>query len=216
MGKFDVAIFDMDGTIIDSEPLAALTMVEVLETTMGVSLTKTEVIERYAARELDYMIDDLCENYGARRPTNFREVLAESYAPIAEKHLKATVGAAETLQALASIKRCLASNGEEDYVKYSLDMVGLLKYFDATFSFSDTGVAKPAPDLYLLVAESMNVHPSRCIVLEDRDVGIEAALAAGMTTVGFVGNNKTRAESLNHFGVDVIDDMTHFIDLALA
>ncbi len=216
MGKFDLAIFDLDGTLIDSEPLCASTLSKVLDQTMGVRLSGEEVGELYGARDIEFMVNDLCATYGVAYPENFREQLADAYREIAHEQLKPTRGAKETLLALSSIQRCVVSNSEAEYINFSLETVGLLHHLDAIFNVLNASNPKPAPDLFLHAAQSMNVEPARCIVLEDRGIGIEAALAAGMTTIGFAGNFPERGASIAEYGVLVIEDMTHFIDLALA
>lgn len=87
--------------------------------------------------------------------------------------------------------------------------------FDCDGVLVDHG--KPAPDLFLHAAGQMGVTPSECIVIEDSLPGAEAAVAAGMTALGFTGGGHIRdghAENLHALGVAaVFDDMTMLPDL---
>lgn len=70
----------------------------------------------------------------------------------------------------------------------SLGITDLTRFFgSAIFSARQVARGKPAPDLFLFVAERMDCRPSDCIVVEDAPAGIAAACAAGMTAVGFTG-----------------------------
>ena len=66
-------------------------------------------------------------------------------------------------------------------VEASLTAIGLIDLFDTIVTIEDTGVPKPAPDLFLLAARNLNIDPAACHVFEDSDEGIEAAHRAGMT-----------------------------------
>ena len=72
-----------------------------------------------------------------------------------------------------------------------LQKVGLDKYFDAIADGNDIKNSKPDPEVFLKAAEKLNIIPVNCLVVEDADAGIEAALAAGMDVlgVGFARNN---------------------------
>jgi beta-phosphoglucomutase-like phosphatase (HAD superfamily) len=67
-----------------------------------------------------------------------------------------------------------------------LTLTGLVGYFgDYIFSAADLGKPKPAPDIYLHVADQMRVRPDACLVIEDTPIGVSAAVAAGMTVYGY-------------------------------
>jgi beta-phosphoglucomutase len=82
-----------------------------------------------------------------------------------------------------------------------LKSIGLAEYFDATADGNDITKSKPDPEVFLLAAERLGIPPSECLVVEDADAGVEAALAAGMKVLGVgsaAGNEKAhyRYESL--------------------
>jgi beta-phosphoglucomutase-like phosphatase (HAD superfamily) len=77
----------------------------------------------------------------------------------------------------------------------SLEVTGLAELFgEHVFSAEQVEHGKPAPDLYLFAACSVGARPADCIVIEDSTIGIRAAVAAGMGTVGFVGASHAAPE----------------------
>lgn len=82
----------------------------------------------------------------------------------------------------------MASSSGHDWLDHCVDKFGLRRYFGKNlFSATDVANGKPAPDVFLHAAGRMGFSPEACLVLEDSPSGITGALAAGMTTVGFLG-----------------------------
>jgi HAD superfamily hydrolase (TIGR01509 family) len=105
--------------------------------------------------------------------------------------LKETEGLRHFLEALA-IERCVASSSSLERIRHSLTITGLDAFFgEAIFSSSMVKRGKPAPDIFLFAAERMGVEPSRCVVIEDSPFGVEGAVAAGMTAIGYTGGGHT-------------------------
>jgi len=91
---------------------------------------------------------------------------------------------------------CVASGSPRDRVTLCLEVAKMKPYFSEKTIFTRELVkrSKPAPDLFLHAAEQMGVHPSACLVVEDSTAGIEAALAANMEVIGFLGGGHASAE----------------------
>lgn len=89
------------------------------------------------------------------------------------------------------IPKCVASNSSHHYVTQCLGLTQTLKYFnqDAIFSSNQVSNPKPAPDLFLFAAKKMGIKPENCIVIEDSLAGAEAATAAGMKVMMFLGGS---------------------------
>jgi HAD superfamily hydrolase (TIGR01509 family) len=101
--------------------------------------------------------------------------------------LRATPHVAYALSWLRGPK-CVASSSPLERVKLSLDVTDLRRYFGTNvFSASDVTAGKPKPDLFLHAAESVGIDAEDCIVVEDSPAGVSAAVAAGMTAIGYVG-----------------------------
>ena len=117
----------------------------------------------------------------------------------------------ETVLQHIDIPYCVASSGSHDKMKTTLGKTGLAKYFnDNIISSSEVAQGKPHPDIYLYAAESMGVpEPARCLVIEDSPVGVQGAVAAGMTVFGYA--ELMKAEKLlaagAHLTFDKMDNL---------
>lgn len=100
-------------------------------------------------------------------------------------------GVYDALNALA-VPRCVASNSPRDLIVKRLRAAGVLHHFgDRLFSAYDVGAWKPDPRLFLQAAAACDSHPERCVVVEDSEVGVEAALAAGMRVLQYTADPGT-------------------------
>ena len=86
-------------------------------------------------------------------------------------------------KAAATHPLAIASGGTRDIVQRSLELAGIHSLFRAVITADDVVHGKPAPDIFLLAARLLGVEPTRCLVFEDAEPGIKAALAAGMQVV---------------------------------
>jgi HAD superfamily hydrolase (TIGR01509 family) len=116
--------------------------------------------------------------------------------------------------------KCVASSSAWDRIRASLEITGLARFFDFTFSASDVPNGKPAPDLFLHAASRIGVQASDCIVIEDSPAGVTAATAAGMTAIGFVGGSHASAqlgEQLTRAGARaIVADLRHLKSTVVA
>jgi HAD superfamily hydrolase (TIGR01509 family) len=182
----DLVIFDCDGVLIDSEPLSVRVDAASLAE-HGFPVSEAEILERYIGISLAGMLADIEARHGKPLPEDFAGLLRRRTEAAFEAELQAMPGIADVLDAVPG-RMCVASSSAPERLRHSLALVGLRARFDPDI-FSATQVArgKPAPDLFLLAAQRMDVPPARCLVIEDSVAGIAAARAAGMTAVGFCG-----------------------------
>jgi HAD superfamily hydrolase (TIGR01509 family) len=185
-------IFDMDGLLVDSEPLAEAAMTaflrryghepraEVGERLLGRRLPEALAIVR-EAYELGLPIEELIAVYGEMR----LEALRGNVRPMP--------GAAEIIAfgRAGGLRLALATSGHRSHADLSLGETGLAGLFDAEATGDDVELGKPAPDLFLLAASRVGVDPAACVVFEDAPLGVVAAVAAGMR-VAAVPNAKSR------------------------
>jgi beta-phosphoglucomutase-like phosphatase (HAD superfamily) len=127
------------------------------------------------------------------------------------RSLTAIQGVVEVLEWLR-LPVCVASSSTPEQIRRKLKLTGLLRAFgEKLFSATMVARGKPAPDLFLYAAQQMTTVPERCLVVEDSPVGIDAALAAGMTAIGFYGGSHCRlghgARLQEHGAALVIDDI---------
>jgi HAD superfamily hydrolase (TIGR01509 family) len=93
----------------------------------------------------------------------------------------------------------LASNSAREFVDVALLEAGMAGAFDATLSAEEVARPKPAPDVYLAVAERLGADPRACVALEDSQTGVAAARAAGMLVIGIPS-----LEGVELAGADVV------------
>ena len=206
---FDLVIFDCDGVLIDSELLSVRADRETLAE-CGIELSMEEILERYTGISFAAVVADLEARHG-RLPADFADRRRRRLWPLFDRELQAIPGVSAVIDAL-TCKSCVASSGRPDRLRYALSLVGLYDRFHPNiFSAVEVAHGKPAPDLFLHAAERMGVTPARCIVIEDSLPGVTAAVAAGMTVIGFVGASHCRpgdaARLAAQGAVVVIDDM---------
>jgi HAD superfamily hydrolase (TIGR01509 family) len=183
-----VVIFDCNGVLVDGEMISASVVAEEF-TRAGFVMSPQLVGQFFTGRRTSDMIADVETATGRKLPRNFTASLASATLRRYRAELVATPHAAHALTWLRGPK-CVASSATLDRILVSLDSTGLLRFFDPNiFSGNDVQRGKPAPDLFLHAAAKMAVHPGDCVVVEDSVVGVQAAVAAGMTAVGFVGGS---------------------------
>lgn len=113
-------------------------------------------------------------------------------------------GALETVKALRALGVKTAIGSSSKNAPAILKQVGLTTLFDAVADGNHIKHSKPAPDVFLLAAELLNMPPEACLVVEDADAGVEAAINAGMPVLAVgaaAGNEKAqlRAATLQDF-----------------
>lgn len=186
-------IFDCDGVLIDSEHLASKVFSKAL-LNYGYQLSIEDSIKRFtgvhehACREIIMKETqvDIPEDYWSRELNNLLKTFEMELTPLLNPLL-------EMLDQL-KIPRCVASNSSNRHVTECLALTQTLKYFnkDAIFTAQQVAKPKPAPDLFLFAAKKMGVEPENCIVIEDSLIGAQAATAAGMKVMMFLGGTHAR------------------------
>jgi HAD superfamily hydrolase (TIGR01509 family) len=189
MPRFDLIIFDNDGVLVDSEPLANRHLAELLGE-YGLEVSWHDCVERYLGNTLTRVRSLVEAELDRAIPADFEDRYRSTVYPMLAEQVEAVPGVAAVLDALdeAGIATCVASSGLHERIQVTLGRAGLIDRFgDRLFSAEDVGVGKPAPDLFLHAAATVGVAPERCAVVEDAPAGIEAAAAAGMTSFGYTG-----------------------------
>jgi HAD superfamily hydrolase (TIGR01509 family) len=183
-----VVIFDCNGVLVDSEPLAT-SVVSQEFVKAGFPLTPDIVARYFTGRRPADMFAEV--EIAARRklPENFTNTVTAAVLRRFRAELRATRHVAYALSWLRGPK-CVASSSSLDRIRVSLESTDLIRFFEPyLFSGNDVRSGKPAPDLFLHAAAKMGVPPADCIVVEDSPVGVAAGAAAGMTVIGFVGGS---------------------------
>lgn len=206
-----LVIFDCDGVLVDSEPLALRILLQTLSDA-GAVLLPQEAHEAFLGRSLASVCDILRRDYGVALADEALERMRRDLHAAIRSDLKPIAGVAGVLATLGR-PVCVASSSQVERIRLSLQVTGLAGFFgDAVFSATMVARGKPAPDLFLHAAERMQVEPQRCMVVEDSPAGISAAQQAGMRVIAFTGggharqpSHRRRLAALNPHGM--LDDM---------
>jgi HAD superfamily hydrolase (TIGR01509 family) len=186
--SYDLVIFDNDGVLVDSEPISNRTLAEYL-TELGYPTSVEDSYRDFMGCAAHTVHDVIGERYGSRLPEGFDGLFHDRVFAAFERELTAVRGAEQLLKVLQQrgIPYCLASSAHHSWIRTALDLTGLRGYFaeERIFSAQDVGVGKPAPDLFLHAARTLDAAPTRCLVVEDSRNGVLAARAAGMDVYGF-------------------------------
>jgi HAD superfamily hydrolase (TIGR01509 family) len=206
-GPFDLVIFDLDGVLVDSEPISSRVTAAALREA-GVEIPAIDICNRFLGVSTAAMLRVIEVEHDCRLPAAFQETLRARILQAFEHELKPVPGVPTLLDALAA-DRCVASSSHPEQIRRSLELAGLLERLEPhLFSTTMVSAGKPAPDLFLFAAASMAAEPARCLVIEDSEVGVRAAKAAAMTVFGFTGASHVRPEShaprLEAAGADAI------------
>jgi HAD superfamily hydrolase (TIGR01509 family) len=192
-----VVIFDCNGVLVDSEPLATAIVSQAFKRA-GFLLTPEVVARYFTGRRPTDMFAEVESAAGRKLPPDFAASVAGETLRRFRIELRATKHVSHALSWLRGPK-CVASSSTIDRIRLSLESTDLIRYFDPyLFSASDMRNGKPAPDLFLHVAHKMRVAPAGCIVVEDSAVGVAAGVAAGMTAIGFVGGSHAGPQLASH------------------
>jgi HAD superfamily hydrolase (TIGR01509 family) len=204
MAGFELIIFDNDGVLVDSEPVANQVLASLL-TEYGFPCTPEESIATFMGHSMPQVRAMVEERLGRPVPADLEARYIAQLFPTFERSLRPIPGIEDALRAIDQTV-CVASSGTHERIRLTLGAAGLWDRFGGrVFSAQDVVRGKPAPDLFLHAAASLGVDPRRCAVVEDSPAGVTAANAAGMTSFGFA--RLVPAERLGHATGAVFSDM---------
>ncbi len=183
--NFQAVIFDLDGTLVETERLVVNAALNALRK-LGFSAHPEIFTQLVGTVDQEEAI--FAQTFGAGfDPVAFNAIWAENVETAFAAGVDLRPGAVALLDRLdhLGLPFALATNSRTASAHRTLDLAGILHRFDAAHIHGRDSVArpKPAPDLYLHAALTLGVDPAFCIAFEDSIPGAQAALAAGMTVV---------------------------------
>ena len=182
---FDAIIFDMDGILIDSEPLWWRAEIEVLQK-VGVPLTEEMCLETMGTR-VDEMVSYWFHRFPWQGPgiEDTANEVVECVSHLVATEGKAMPGAVELVGQLEELDCILAvaSSSPGNLIDVVLKTIGLENSFKALFTAANEEAGKPDPAVYLTAASELKANRNNCLVFEDSAAGIRAGKGAGMTVV---------------------------------
>jgi HAD superfamily hydrolase (TIGR01509 family) len=192
VSRFDLVIFDCDGVLVDSEPIAAEVGSRVLGQ-LGWTVTPRELTELFMGCTEEFWHAEVSARVGRELKPGWESEFVHLYEEAFDARLEPVPGVTQVLSEL-TYPVCVASNGTHRKIRANLARVGLLAHFDdRIFSAEDVSQGKPAPDLFLHAARTLGADPARCAVIEDSPPGVAAARAAGMTCFAYSGGQAGEA-----------------------
>lgn len=204
--SFDAVVFDLDGTLIDTESLCNAAGTEACANLgFPVSLAFFEGLAGIDDRTRARLIE---EHTG--RPVEYRAFLAEWDRLCTlrfQEGIPIKPGALELLTRLSAggIPLALATSSREGPAREKLEGADLLRFFRTVVTFDDVAAPKPAPDPYLLATERLGVPPGRSLAFEDSETGARSAQAAGLTVVQVPDLHPTEGAHAHHVAPSLLD-----------
>ncbi len=185
MPEIRAFLFDMDGVILDSNPLHRESWTE-YNRRQGVETTEAMLQQMYGKRNdmivRNYLGANLTDAevfaHGAAKEKLYREMLGPRLGETLVR------GLVSFLERHPGIPRAVATNAEAANLDFVLSAASLDRYFRVTVNGQQVANPKPHPDVYLRAAELLGVPPADCVVFEDSHGGVAAGLAAGMRVIG--------------------------------
>ena len=213
ISTFKAVIFDMDGVLIDSEPLWKIAMEEVF-VSIGCPLTRKDFQKTVGLR-----LDEVIEYWHAHTgwdntsPKEVENRIVQRMIELLKEYGEPLSGVVDTLKHLKSknFKIGLATSSYEVLINTVLDTLLIRDYFDFTHSAEKESYGKPHPAVYLSVAKKFNIHPKDCLVIEDSLNGIISGKAARMKVVCIPEKSHSLEPKLSLADYQ-FEDMSLFLD----
>lgn len=199
------AIFDFDGTLVDSETLYTKALIHISQEMNELTDIDFASMAGYQTSDIKKMLID--RNYII--PKNFFENAEKYFRKIIETDLETFDGVIEILERLKNIDIVIASNSNIDYVTKMSKKTSISKYIVGYSCHNETLKAKPAPDLFLnafdmLKKRNPDITKEDVVIFEDSLVGIDGAKKTGIKIIA-ITNSYKRKELLEH-GADIVVD----------
>lgn len=184
-------IFDMDGVIIDSEPIHFEVDMQTMRD-LGFDISSKE-LEKYVGTTNEYMFSDLKNKYNIKQ--SIKEIINYKVELTKKKVIQSNLGPIEGIKELLvdlknkNIPTAIASSSPRSFIDVVVFKFNLQDYFKYIISGEEVVNGKPDPDIYIEAAKKLGLSPEDCTVIEDSRNGVLAAKAAGMKCIGFQNIN---------------------------
>lgn len=208
----EAAIFDMDGVLIDSEPLHFLSDMTLLKR-LNIETTK-EYHNKYVGYSAPAKWREIIDEFNIQN--SLQEILNMSVSTklelLNQSNYEPIEGIPELLKELNGrrIPVAVASSSSSKFINEVLKKIRVERYIQARVSGENIKKSKPEPDIFLKTAELLQVNPRGCVVIEDSKNGVIAAKRAGMKCIGFRNVNSGNQDLSR---ADIIVDRIKQIDI---
>ncbi|GAB6106466.1 beta-phosphoglucomutase [Fusibacter bizertensis] len=204
----EAIIFDLDGVLVTTDHLHFVAWKRLADEIGAVGFCKEDNLRQRGVSRMDSL-----EVVLEKAPKQYTDAEKIAMASLKNQYYvdrlltigKSALlpGAIETLEWLKSLGLKIALGSASKNAQMILDKTGITTYFDALATGHDTTRSKPDPEVFLIAADKLGVTPERCVVIEDADAGVLAAVSAGMMVLG-VGP-AAKHELVNWSGINLAD-----------
>jgi HAD superfamily hydrolase (TIGR01509 family) len=207
MGTVRAVLWDMDGTLIDSEEFHWTSWRDALANE-GIAITHEQFLSSFGQRDDSIIPRWLGAASTLERVERIANAKEELYRDLIRKNgISPLPGVASWVQRLHNQGwlQAIASAAPLSNIEVVLSALGAAHYFNGIVSAEDVHRGKPDPEVYLIAASRVGTLPDRCIVVEDAVAGIEGARRAGMRSIGVARNGKHLPADLVVQSLDLLD-----------
>ena len=201
-------IFDMDGVLVDSA-LPHFQSWRLLTQENGTTVTHEQFAKTFGRQNED-IIPLLFGEVSPQRLEQLADRKEELYRDLIREHAPVVAGAPELVRALhdAGVALAVGSSGPLANIELVLDAMGVREFLSVIVSGNDVTRGKPDPQVFSLTCEKLGIVPSRCAVIEDAPVGVQAALAAGTRVVAVLMYHPAAAFDGTDYVVNRLADLS--------
>lgn len=206
-------IFDMDGVIIDSEPIHFEVDSKVMKH-FGIDIDQEE-LEEYVGMDNEEMWNIIKAKYNMKQSVS--EIIGYQLSKKVQAFKETKIGPIEGITDLfnilhkLNIPMAVASSSSKELIEVVMNKFGISHYFTYIISGEEVNKSKPEPDIYLEAARVIKVEPKDCVVLEDSKNGVIAAKAAGMKCIGYHNPNSGNQDlSRADIIVEKVDEVINY------
>ncbi|WOL06128.1 haloacid dehalogenase-like hydrolase domain-containing protein Sgpp isoform X1 [Canna indica] len=194
LAPLEAVLFDIDGTICDSDPLHFYAFQEMLQQigfNGGVPITEEFYIKTVSGQHNDDIARSLFPDWDHKKGMEFLDEKEAMYRRIAPGKLPAVDGLHKLCKWIEDrgVKRAAVTNAPRANAELMISILGLTDFFQAVVVGSECDRAKPFPDPYLKALKDLGVSSNHTFVFEDSASGIKAGVAAGMPVIGLTTRN---------------------------
>jgi HAD superfamily hydrolase (TIGR01509 family) len=212
----DAIIFDMDGVLVDSEPLHTRAT-KLLLADCGLDWDERESAEHIGLTDVESFAALKLRHELAGDPRDLAARWAKQTVALLQQHARPLPGVPSvplTLRA-CGYRLALASSSRPAVIAATLEAIGARQLFEVVVSGAEVPRGKPSPDVFLEAARRLDVPPARCLVIEDSRHGVTAARAAGMRCIA-IPCGTTRHQDFTHASarLDALSEVLGYLDLA--